>query len=65
MSEPMFCQHPFGLHLPVMGTPSGYMLFAYKLETGRAVYGFEETEDGAFGWAEGARLVLCDAEGCA
>lgn len=44
MSEPMFCQHPFGLHLSVTGTPTGYMPFAYKPETGRAVYGLEETE---------------------
>lgn len=65
MSEPMFFQHPCGLHLSVTETPKGYMLSAFNPDTGRTVYGFEETEDGAFGWAEGARLVLCDAEGSA
>lgn len=63
MSEPMFFQHPSGLHLSVTETPKGFMLSAHNPETGRTVYGFEDSEDAAVGWAEGARLVLCDAEG--
>lgn len=65
MTEPMFFQHPCGLHLSVTETDSGFMLSAYNPETGRTVYGFEDNEDDAVGWCEGARLVLCESEGSA
>ncbi len=65
MTEPLIFRHPCGLHLLINETPEGFMLSAYDPDTGRVVYGFEDIKDDAVGWCEGARLVLCGAEGSA
>lgn len=44
----------------VVETERGYALSGYNPQTKKAVYGFEETDDAAFGWVEGLKLVFLD-----
>lgn len=42
--------------------PGGFSVSVWHKPSGRTLYGFEKTYDGAMGWLEGSKLVFAKAE---
>ena len=64
MSEPFFFRVNEEVTGAVIDAPGGgFRLSAFHAPSGREIYGIEHSAEAVVGWMEGAKLVLCEAEG--